>query len=241
MSLEGDSNREIGLKLGLPRQNVDYWMRKQRRIWAKAAARKTEELVLARLEAVYGAAMRGCRSAADQPVAETAGGEGEANGKSPPRKESQAGQAALLGKAMQAVLEISKFQAKHLEALREDKAKEGRAAVDKLAAELSLLSKEDFQLLKFHVPECCDSLPGRTLDDLMCDLLDLSESEFRALRQRLDDDYNRQLPLRRREASLEEVQEMAAKQDADGESGRSGDGGQSEPEVGQSEPEAGQK
>jgi IS30 family transposase len=64
LSLEGNSHRAIGLKLGIPRQTIDRWMRKQRRICAVSAARKAEDLfpaVVARLEAVYGEAMEGCR------------------------------------------------------------------------------------------------------------------------------------------------------------------------------------
>jgi hypothetical protein len=41
-------------------------------------------------------------------------------GHGPTHKETQAGKAAMLGKAIRATLEISKLRAAHLEAMRED-------------------------------------------------------------------------------------------------------------------------
>ena len=100
LALEGESNRAIARTLGVPRQTVDRCRRKQRRLRAEAAAQKAAEAVpaaVALLEAVYRQAIR-----------------------SPAYKETQAGKAAMLGKAIQAATEICKLQAKHLETLRED-------------------------------------------------------------------------------------------------------------------------
>jgi DNA-binding CsgD family transcriptional regulator len=102
LSAEGDSNRTIARKLGVPRQTVDRSMRKLRRRRAEAAAQKAAEAfpaAVARLEAVYRQSM---------------------NWHGPTHKKTQAGKAAMLGKAIRATLEISKLHAAHLEAMRED-------------------------------------------------------------------------------------------------------------------------
>ena len=76
---------------------------------------------MARLESVYREAMEAWRrSLADKQVTvETLGNDGAAKPKATLRKTTQSGQAALLGKAIQAARENSKFNAKHLEAMRQ--------------------------------------------------------------------------------------------------------------------------
>ena len=121
LSLEGHSSRAIARKLGVPRRTIDRWLRQQRQQWAESAAENAAELfavAMARLESVYREAMEAWRrSLADKQVTvETLGSDDAAKPKSTLRKTTQSGQAALLGKAIHAAEEISKFNAKHLEA-----------------------------------------------------------------------------------------------------------------------------
>jgi transcriptional regulator with XRE-family HTH domain len=72
LSLEGHSSRAIARKLGVPRQTIDRWLRRQRQQWAENAAENAAELfavAMARLESVYREAMEaGRRSLADKLV-----------------------------------------------------------------------------------------------------------------------------------------------------------------------------
>ena len=133
LSLEGHSGRAIGRKLGVPRQTVDRWLREQRQAWAENTVEEAGDLfpmALARLESVYAEAMQAWRrSLADKQVTvPRAGDDGQEKAKSSLRKVTQSGQAALLGKAIQAATEIARFQAKHLDAVQRANAAGGDRA-----------------------------------------------------------------------------------------------------------------
>ena len=85
---------------------------------------------MARLESVYREAMEAWRrSLADKQVTvETLGSDGAAKAKGSLRKTTQSGQAALLGKAIHAAKDISKFQAQHLDAVLASKKRSALAS-----------------------------------------------------------------------------------------------------------------
>ena len=116
LAMEGHSGRAIGRQLGVPRRTVDRWLGELRQQWSEKVAESPEGLggiLTARLEAVYREAMQAWRrSLADKQVTlESPGDDDDAQPKRTRRTTTQSGQAALLGKAMQAAKEISKVQA----------------------------------------------------------------------------------------------------------------------------------
>ncbi len=129
LAMEGHSGRAIGRQLGVPRRTVDRWLGELRQQWAEKVAESPEGLggiLTARLEAVYREAMQAWRrSLADKQVTlESPGDDDDAQPKHTRRTTTQSGQAALLGKAMQAAKEISKVQAQQLSQARAERAAE---------------------------------------------------------------------------------------------------------------------
>ena len=111
LALEGFSGRAIGRRLGVPARTVDRWLQELRQEWARRAEEDAAQLVpvtLARLELAYRDAMEAWqRSLANKEVTvEAAGGDGSAAAKTSVRRTTQSGQAALLGKVIQAAKEI---------------------------------------------------------------------------------------------------------------------------------------
>ena len=101
-------------------------------------------------ESLYREAMEAWRrSLADKLTSvETLGSNGEAKPKSTLRKTTQSGQAALLGKAIQAAKEISRFQSRHLDAVCRSQQTARCRARQELVDELRGLPKEDFREIK---------------------------------------------------------------------------------------------
>ncbi len=203
LSLEGHSSRAIGRKLGVPRRTVDRWLRQQRQQWAENTAENAAELfaiATARLESVYREAMEAWRRSLDdkQMTVEALGNDGAARAKTTLRKTTQTGQAALLGKAILAAGEIARFNAKHLNAMRQTRASDRCHARRDLADEIDCLPKETFLDLTDLLRET--ATPGqRSPDELAKILCDLPAAEYRKLRELLLRDYRRQVPPRRTE------------------------------------------
>ena len=126
LAMEGHSGRAIGRQLGVPRRTVDRWLGELRQQWAEKAAESSEGLgglLTARLEAVYREAMQAWRrSLADKQVTLESPGDDDTQPKRTRRTTTQSGQAALLGKAMQAAKEISKVRAQRLSRVRAEQA-----------------------------------------------------------------------------------------------------------------------
>ena len=122
LAMEGHSGRAIGRQLGIPCRTVDRWLGELRKQWAEKAAESSEglgALLTARLEAVYREAMQAWRrSLADKQVTVESPSDDDAQPKRSRRTTTQSGQAALLGKAMQAAKEISKVQTQRLSRVR---------------------------------------------------------------------------------------------------------------------------
>jgi hypothetical protein len=209
LSLEGHSSRAIGRRLGVPRRTVDRWLRQLRQQWADNAAKNAAELfaiAMARLESVYREAMEAWRrSLADKQVTvETPGHDGTAKAKNSLRTTTQSGQAALLGKAIQAAREIYRFNARHLEALSEAQAADRHSTRRGLAEELYALPKESFLDIKDLVREEDGPVPRHSPDELAEILSNLPAAEYRELRGMLWLEYGRVLPVRRgTEAAVE--------------------------------------
>jgi hypothetical protein len=205
LSLEGHSSRAIGRKLGVPRRTVDRWLRELRQRWAASAAENATELyavAMARLESVYREAMEAWRlSLADKQVTvETPGEEGARKPKSSLRKTTQSGQAALLGKAIHAAGEISKFNVRHLDWARKAQAAQAaeRASTRRgLADELRALSTKAFQELRDLVRQGGDPDPARSPRELAEMLRNMSAAEYRDFRATMWHEHLRELPLRR--------------------------------------------
>lgn len=113
LALEGESGRAIARKLGLPERTVNHWLKEARREWTAKAADGAAEMIgiaLARLESIYREAMEAWRdSRANKEtrlVEDVTTADGRAKQKSSVRTESQCGNAALLGKAMEAAKAI---------------------------------------------------------------------------------------------------------------------------------------
>jgi transcriptional regulator with XRE-family HTH domain len=157
LALEGYTNRAISRKTGVPRRTVDRWLQEQRQEWIAKASESSADVfsvTVARLESAYREAMDAWRrSLADkqvrlEEVAPAAGDQGEAKTKTSIRTESQSGQAALLGKAVQAAMAICEFKGKHLDAQRELRYQDPQRDVIDLAENLENLSNEELDNLK---------------------------------------------------------------------------------------------
>ncbi len=205
LSLEGHSSRTIGRQLGVPRRTVDRWLGQLRRQWAENAAESTAELfaaATARLESVYRAAMEAWRrSLADKQTTVETPGDDDATPRSTLRKTTQSGQAALLGKAIEAAKEISKFQEQHMTAVCQSReAARCQALTDKLrglADELLSLPKVSFRETNELVGQG-SGVPCRSPIDLAIVLSDLPAEEYRKLGQLLCLNSDRKLPSRGR-------------------------------------------
>jgi hypothetical protein len=115
-------------------------------------------LTVARLESAYHEAIDAWRrSNADKQVRLKQAAEGDANASGSIRTNSRSGQAALLGKAMQAALAICKVEERHRE-YRRDKVDYDDAKLADLLEEIeSLTDEEDEQLVAMYRvkhPEC---------------------------------------------------------------------------------------
>ena len=203
LALEGHSGRAIGRKLGVPRRTVDRWLGQLRRQWAQSAAESGGELfavAMARLEAVYREAMEAWRrSLGDQQVTvEALGSDGAAEAKGSLRKTTQSGQAALLGKAIHAAREISKFHAQHLDCARQAQETERSRVRRDLADELHGLPKEVFRELKELLRQGCGGAPPPQPSELAKRLSNLTAEEYRKLAAALRSDSERELPPRGR-------------------------------------------
>ncbi len=203
LSLEGHSNRMIARKRGVPRRTVDRWLRQQRQQWAENAAENAAELfavAMTRLESVYREAMEAWRrSLADQQATvETLGSDGAAKPKGTLRKTTQSGQAALLGKAIHAAAEISKFNAKHLDATRQIQATERCRARQALIDDLRGLPEEVFREIEELLRQG-GSAPRRSPNELAGALNSLTTEEYRKLAELTWADCNRDLPRRGRD------------------------------------------
>jgi hypothetical protein len=218
LALENHSNRAISKKLGIPRATVNRWLRVQRRQWAEIATKNSAErfpMTLARLESVYGEAMQAWRlSLADKQTSTEMAGDGD-EPKTLCRKETRSGQAALLGKAIQAAKEICLFHGKHADALRQAEAvvqqaeAEARKAADAqrynlhrdLAEELAGLTERNFRVVAGFTTDMLSDIgearaPGFELDELASELCDLPLEEYRALRDLLLNEYELEIPVR---------------------------------------------
>lgn len=207
-ALEGHSSRAIGRELGVPRRTVDRWLREQRKQWAISALESGEELfavAMARLESVYREAMDAWRRSLDdkQMAVETLGGDGATKANGSLRKTTQAGQAALLGKAIQAAREISKFHAQHLDAACKSQKTERSRVRQDLADELQGLSREAFREVKELVRQDGGAAAGRSTNELAEALRDLTAGEYRKLAATLRTNSDRALPPRRKMEVLE--------------------------------------
>ncbi len=203
LSLEGHSSRAIGGQLGVPRRTVDRWLRELRQQWAASAAENAGELfavAMARLESVYREAMEAWRrSLADkQTSVETLGSDGEAKPKSTLRKTTQSGQAAFLGKAIQAAKEIFKFQSQHLDAVCESQETARCRARQELVDELRGLPKEVFREIKELVRQGGGGAPRRSPNELAAVLSSLTAEEYSKLGKLMWCDSKRELPPRGR-------------------------------------------
>jgi hypothetical protein len=206
LSLECVPSREISRKLGVPRQTIDRWLLEERQEWAKIAEEKAAQhyvATLARLEAAYREAMEAWRaSRADKLTTFESDGDDDAKPKRSRRTVTQSGQAALLGKAIQAALEIDKFQERQLGAVRQAGAEAQKIAQQtarqKLAEELCSYDKEAFlQILDIvHDQTSLGGVPCRGPDELAAVLSQMSAAEYQALKEMLDNDYGRRLPKR---------------------------------------------
>ena len=210
LSLEGHSSRAIGRKLGVPRRTVDRWLRQQRQQWAESAAESAGELfaiTMARLESVYREAMEAWRrSLADKQVTvETVGDDGAAKAKSTLRKTTQSGQVALLGKAIHAASEISKFHAQHLDAVCAAQESERCRARHELVEELRSLPKDEFREIKELLRLAGELAPRHSPEDLADILSELATAEYQELGGILWRDSGRRLP-QRRQSKPEEIQ-----------------------------------
>ncbi len=157
LALEGYTNRAISRKTGVPRRTVDRWLQEQRQEWTAKASEGPAEIfsvAVARLESAYREAMEAWRrSLADkqvrlEEVTPAAGDPGEAKTKTSIRTESQSGQAALLGKAVQAAMAICEFKGKHLDAQRQLRYQDPHRDVIELAENQENLSSEELGNLK---------------------------------------------------------------------------------------------
>ncbi len=203
LSLEGNSARAIGRKLGVPRRTVDRWLRQQRQQWAENAAESGAELfavAMARLVSVYREAMEAWRrSLADKQVTvETPGDDGGAKAKGSLRKTTQSGQAALLGKAIHAAKEICKFHAQHLEAVQQTQETERSRARHELAEELRGLPKNQALLFKTLLRPAGDLAPRHSPEELASILSNMSTAEYQKLGAVMWNLYYRELPPRRK-------------------------------------------
>jgi hypothetical protein len=146
MTLEGYSNRAIGMELGVPRRTLDRWIQELRRQWsarAKGTAAEMFSLTVARLESVFREAIEACCcSKADKQVRLKPAAEGSSKTSGSIRTKSQSGQAALLGKAMQAALAICKVEERHLE-YRREKVDYDDAKLADLLEEIENLTEEE--------------------------------------------------------------------------------------------------
>ena len=203
LALEGHSGRAIGRKLGVPRRTVDRWLGDLRRQWAESAAESGGELfavAMARLEAVYCEAMEAWRrSLGDKQVTvEALGSDGAAEAKGSLRKTTQSGQAALLGKAIQAAREISKFHAQHLDRACQAQETERCRLRHALAEELRGLPKEAFREIKELLRQGCGAAPRSQPSELAKRLSNLTAEEYHKLAAVLWGDSDRELPPRGR-------------------------------------------
>ena len=145
LALEGYTNRAISRKTGVPRRTVDRWLQEQRQEWMAKASEGPAEMfsvTVARLESAYREAMDAWRrSLADKQVrleeiVPADGDHSEAKQKTSIRTESQSGQAALLGKAVQAAMAICAFKGKYLDAQRELRYQDPQRRRDRSGREL---------------------------------------------------------------------------------------------------------
>ncbi len=212
LSLTGHSGRAIGRRLHVPQRTVARWLAELQQEWAQRAAEDAGHLVsvtLARLELAYRDAMEAWQqSLADKEVtAEAPGGDGRAAAKTSVRRTTQSGQAALLGKAIQAAKEIYAFRQKHLHAVRQAEAAEAQAKAaeaDRRCCELAeeikemrRMDKSEFEDLESLLMETGKDAEYRDPEELVEVLDRLPAEVYRRLWHILRNEYDLRIPFRR--------------------------------------------
>lgn len=221
LNLAGHSGRAIGKRLHVPQRTVARWLAELHEEWARRAAEDAGQLVsvtLARLELAYRDAMQAWQqSLADKEVTvEAAGGDGSAVAKTSVRRTTQSGQAALLGKVIQAAKEIYAFRHKHLHSLRQAEAAEADRRCRELAEEireLRSLDESEFEELKFHLYEMGQDTEYRDAEELAEAINRLPAEEYRRLRLMLRNEYDYCMPFRRTIACATSVEAASPKTD----------------------------
>jgi hypothetical protein len=204
LSLTGHSGRAIGRQLHVPQRTVARWLAELQREWAERAAEDAGQLVwvtLARLELAYRDATEAWRrSLADKEVtAETAGGDGRAAAKFSVRRTTQSGQAALLGKAIQAAKEIFAFGQKHLHAVRQAKGAETDRCCGEPAEEIKEMrrtDKSELEEVESLLVETAEDAEDRDPEEPVEVGNRLPAEAYRRLRDILRNEYELRMSLR---------------------------------------------
>jgi hypothetical protein len=157
LALEGHSNRAISRKTGVPRRTVDRWLLQQRSDWSQKSSEVATDmfsLAIARLQSAYREAMEAWRRSQEdrrvrlEQLRAADADERKQQGKTSLCTESQSGQAALLGKAVQAAIAICEFNNKHLDAQQQSRYLHPQRDLIELAEELENLSPDELGSLK---------------------------------------------------------------------------------------------